>query len=95
MRWEWAAIGGSIAVILLSLQILQVKRLTILNQYSGWAIAFHFFCRMSFFSGFVILALRQSAINGLIFFGGYWMVRSLLLVCLGSGQFRGLFLENN
>ena len=95
MRWEWAAIGGSIAVVLLSLQILQVKRLTVLNHHSGWGIAFHFFFRMSIFSGFVILAMRQSVINALIFFGGFWLVRSLVLFCFGSGQIKGLFLENN
>lgn len=91
----WAAAGGATAMLLFGMQYLQVKRLSPSRNYSGWSIAIHFLVRLGVFAGLFTFALLQNATHALIFFAGFWLVRSLALVRFGVMHQKGLSMEKN
>lgn len=86
MSIVWLLGGALIAVILLILQWAQVRRVSPGYTASRWRIFSSFFGRMLLFAVAQSFALLHKPINGLIFFSGFWVTRSLALIILGSTQ---------
>jgi hypothetical protein len=82
----WFVIGLGLGIAYIWLQWLQVKKINPDNRTVRPGFMVSYVVRLVLFVIVESLALWTGLLNGLMVFTGFWMMRSLLLIFIGSGR---------
>jgi hypothetical protein len=86
MYFVWFMIGAVLAFVYMWLQWMQIKNINPVSPVSQMGLVLSLLFRLTLFIVVTIFALQKSSVYGLIMFAGFWTVRSMLLILIGSGR---------
>jgi hypothetical protein len=84
----WFVIGLGLGIAYIWLQWLQVKNINPYKSKARPIFMVSYVARLVLFVIVESLALWTGLLSGLMLFAGFWMMRSLLLIYIGSGRIR-------